>query len=77
MVAMKTSAAELVGSATPVSSHSSTSLLVEVAQGSNTYQYVIEAPGSLSQDGTELAVQDIANLLIAAEKTVQEVRLLL
>lgn len=70
MVTMETSVAG------PVSSQTS-SLLVEVAQGSNTYQYVIEAPGSLNQDGTELAVQDIATLLIAAEKTVQEVRLVL
>lgn len=71
-VIMDTSDNEYTASLPPVSSHTSSSLLVEVAQGSNTYQYVIEAPESLSQSGSELAVQDIANLLIAAEKSVHE-----
>jgi hypothetical protein len=52
--------------------HSSSSLVVEVAQGSNTYQYVIEAPESIGH--SELAMQDIANLLLAAGKTSDEVK---
>ncbi|XP_053403888.1 zinc finger and BTB domain-containing protein 41-like [Mercenaria mercenaria] len=67
-----TSTAAFVENVPAEPSQSSSSLLVEVEQGSNTYQYVIEAPQSLGQSGSELAVQDIANLLIAAEQTSQE-----
>ena len=49
------------------------SLLVEVASGSKTYRYYIEAPeGSRSGGSVAVTAQDIANVLLMAEQTIQE-----
>lgn len=49
------------------------SLLVEVASGSKTYRYYIEAPERPGSDGSvTVTAQDIANLLLMAEQTIQE-----
>lgn len=56
-----------------MSDSAAASLLVEVASGTKTYRYYIETPEGVGPSGAvTVNPQDIANLLLMAEQTIQE-----
>ncbi|KAH3862911.1 PR domain zinc finger protein 15-like [Dreissena polymorpha] len=47
-------------------------LMVEVASGDKTYTYIIEAPSTLGDGQTLTVTEDLANILVAAEQSLQQ-----
>lgn len=47
--------------------------MVEVASGDQTYTYIIEAPSQLGDGQTLTVTEDLANILVAAEQSLQQV----